>query len=181
MVETKEDDFSFIPTRCSKIKNTAVPYKEVIYKSHSKKVSSAKSSQKETALHHENVQKDNDGKKVEDVDMKKMRYEVIKFARSNVRHATKQKTDRQLALELGARPMTKRKAIAYPELLAKKQKAKERKQRKEEIKKLTQRNNGKSLFKKNKKPIKKDNSKDKDSLLDIYGTVKRAGKKNRKS
>ncbi|RZF34749.1 hypothetical protein LSTR_LSTR007801 [Laodelphax striatellus] len=174
------EDFLFIPTRCSQMKNTAVPYKEVTFKSHGKQKTSAKPTQVKNTVRQESVDKV-DQKKVEDVDMKKIRYEVIKFARSNVRHSTKQKTDRQLALELGARPLTKRKAIDYPLLLAKKQRAKERKQRKEEIKKLTQRNNGKSLFKKNKKPIKKDNTKDKDSILDIYGTVKRGVKRNKKS
>lgn len=157
----EKDSLSFVPTKCSALKNIAVQYKEITFTNPAKK--------KKTESVNNSLEKDekpNLNNQV--IDMKRARYEVLKFAKSNVKSSNKQKTDRQLALELGAKPL-RRKPIPYKELLAKKQKRREKNKRKEDLKKLTQVFNGKSILnnRKKSKPVKKNKS----GILDIYGKV----------
>lgn len=105
----------------------------------------------------------------EEVDMKKARYEVFKFAMSGLKADQKQEAKEALAIQLGAKP-PRNKCYNYKEYKQMKEK-----QRKEQLQQQTLLSVGKTksgnpVFKGNKKKIghRKIKTK-KDGILDPYG------------
>lgn len=156
-----EDNYNFIPTRCSTLKNSAVPYQEVVYVDPSKRKRNEPRSKSTFS-----AEGDTSFVKNQELDMKRARFEIFKFAKKNAKNISKKQTDIELAIKLGARGLRNKKYTNYKEMLAKKQKKKIKKERNSELKKINEKFNGKSLKKKRK--FKKRKKRD---VLDAYGQV----------
>ncbi|XP_029037123.1 uncharacterized protein C1orf131-like [Osmia bicornis bicornis] len=167
----------FIPTRVSKLNKDAVnAFMSVNYEKpkrkrkdnvtenqHGNEVQSSRFSIK---INKE--EEHNDYKKRQEREMKRIRYEVMKFGMSGFEKVKAEETKVALALSLGAKA-PKKKGINYKEL---------KEQRKNTEKKVT-RVSGleKSLITHRTKKIRKKNSND---ILEIYGKVNKKVNKNRK-
>lgn len=162
--EKKMEDF--VPTRGSQVKKTAASnYISVNYEARKKKVKS--DSDNKEKLGDQSVVKQTPAeiKQQQEKEMKKLRYEVIKFGMSGFEKPKARKAKVELAISLGAIPPKKRR-MNYKTLKMRqmKEKEKEKKKEKEEGHKsgLTS-----SLIKsKSKKTPKKDTS-----ILRVYGKV----------
>ena len=104
-------------------------------------------------------------KNKDNLTMKKLRYDIIKFGTSGFSGAKKEESKVALAVSLGAVP-PKRKYLNYKELV--KINAEEKKKREDENNKTQNKNKNK----KKKLKIGKKNKNDTKQLLDVYGKVK---------
>lgn len=161
--EKKMEDF--VPTRGSQVKKTAASnYISVNYEAPKRKVKS--DSDNKEKLGDQSVVKQTPAelKQQQEKEMKKLRYEVIKFGMSGFEKPKARKAKVELAISLGAIPPKKRR-MNYKTLKMRQMKEKEKEKKKEEGHKsgLTS-----SLIKsKSKKtPRKKDTS-----ILRVYGKV----------
>ncbi|XP_033328039.2 uncharacterized protein LOC117221304 [Megalopta genalis] len=167
----------FIPTRGSKIKKDAMKEFVVVnFKAAKKKAKKAVDSEiKREISRFNDGDKDIDPKRKQEIEMKRVRYEVMKFGMSGFEKVNADKAKVQLAINLGAKPR-KNRGINYKIL-------KEQKKREEELPKNGEHVSGleKSMIKhKTAKTIK---TKRKDSgILDVYGKVnsKPDGRKKRR-
>lgn len=158
----------FVPTRVSKIKKDAVKeFLSVSYEESKKKRehSVCKSEEK-----HEDSTEDKyqDERRKQELEMKRIRYEVMKFGMSGFEKAKANEAKVALAISLGAKPL-KRKGVNYKVLKIQRQKEKE-------AQKSEQRTSGleKSVINLKRKLNRKKKS---DGILRVYGKV---SKKNEK-
>ncbi|XP_076755447.1 uncharacterized protein LOC143426133 [Xylocopa sonorina] len=185
----------FVPTRVSKMKKEAeknylvVSYEkprkkktEVVESEESNKQEKPKFSGKE-----DKESKYNDERRKQELEMKRIRYQVMKFGMSGFKGAEAENAEEALAISLGAKPQ-KRKGINYKILV------KEKKQQKKAQKKDVTLQSGLEKSLKTFKNKNKDKSKDKnkhrnqitrrkgsESILGIYGKVsKKIVGKNKK-
>lgn len=166
----------FIPTRVSKLKKDAgMSYVSVNYEKPKKKrkdnvienqqgneVQSSRFSIKNKEEEHD------DHKKRQEREMKRIRYEVMKFGMSGFEKEKAEEAKVALALSLGAKA-PKKKGINYKEL---------KEQRKNTEKKITHVSGlEKSLITQRTRKIRKKNSND---ILGIYGKVNKGSNKDKK-
>lgn len=170
----------FIPTKVSKITKDAVKeFVSVNYEKPKKRVKTIESKENSDVENSKfkvtkNERNENDEKRKQELEMKRVRYEVMKFGMSGFKGAEAEKAEIALAISLGAKP-PKKTGINYKIL-----------QRERKRKKKTRQNNvthasglERSLLnQKNKKARWKRGS---DGLLNVYGKVsKRTLGKNQK-
>ncbi|XP_060812295.1 uncharacterized protein C1orf131 homolog [Bombus pascuorum] len=160
----------FIPTRVSKIKQDVVKeFVSVNYERPKKRVKTIESKENNDVENSKfnvtkNERNENDKKRKQELEMKRVRYEVMKFGMSGFKEKKAKEAEVALAISLGAKP-PKRKAINYKIL-----------QRERKIQKKTRRDDvthasglKKSLSNhKNKKARSKRGS---DGILNVYGKV----------
>ncbi|XP_015435941.1 PREDICTED: uncharacterized protein C1orf131 homolog [Dufourea novaeangliae] len=170
----------FIPTRVSKlVKRHAVEeFISVNYEAPMKKPKKNCKSDEEKDVHtvNENVKvngrdKDIDQKKKQDLEMKRVRYEVMKFGMSGFEKAKANNAKVQLAISLGAKPF-KNKAINYKTLKHQRSTQKEMQKNEEHVSGLER------SMKKHKtiKTKKKRSS----GILDDYGKVNKKTENKKK-
>ncbi|KOX79093.1 hypothetical protein WN51_09903 [Melipona quadrifasciata] len=164
----------FIPTRVSKIKKDGVKRFVLInYEKPKKKIEIVSKSEENNDAQNLrfNVTKNecskNDDTEKRKLDMKRVRYEVMKFGMSGFKGAEAEEAEIALAISLGAKP-SKKKGINYKILQHKKKNHKETWQ--EDI---TASSFGRSLLndKHKKTQVQFNKNKGFDSLLKIYGKV----------
>ncbi|XP_011312567.1 uncharacterized protein [Fopius arisanus] len=152
----------FVPTRCAHQQKT--PKKDfvsVTYTSHKKKTPS-------TADKSINPRRDDlkpspeDLKRQQELEMKRLRWDVMKFGASGFTGAKKNEAKVALVLQLGGKPVKNRKNENYKQLKVKK--SRERARAKKQESGLTH-----SLTKINTKTKRKRQS----TILDVYGKVDR--------
>ncbi|XP_015596773.1 uncharacterized protein C1orf131 homolog [Cephus cinctus] len=162
----------FIPTRGAQLKkNASMNFVSVTYKAPKKKSKPAEipveginsdRSPKDTVG---NSKEDRiaEARKKQEIEMKRARYDVIKFGMSGFEKAKAHKAKIALAIELGAKPPRKRKRN-YKELKVERQKLKEEEKTKEPASGLSR------SLKKHRVPRtrKKDND-----ILGVYGKVQK--------
>lgn len=160
----------FIPTRVSKIKKDVVKeFVSVNYEKPKKKVKTIESKENNDVENYKfnvtkNERNENDERRKQELEMKRVRYEVMKFGMSGFQGEKAKAAETALAISLGAKP-PKRKGINYKIL-----------QREKKGEKETRRNDvthasglERSLSNhKNKKARWKRSS---DGLLNVYGKV----------
>lgn len=149
----------FVPTRVSQIKKTATSdYVSVNYEGRKKKLKSTDDSDnKEKSV----KQTPAELKEQQEKEMKKLRYEVIKFGMSGFEKPKARRAKVELAISLGAIP-PKNRRMNYKALKARRKTEKERKKEEGHKSGLTS-----SLLKpKFKKTQKKDSG-----ILQVYGKV----------
>ncbi|KOC65966.1 Uncharacterized protein WH47_12765 [Habropoda laboriosa] len=172
----------FVPTRVSRLKEDAgKEFVSVKYERRQKKKADVDESKKgNEARSSKFVMKADEGnenmdeKKRQELEMKRIRYEVMKFGMSGLKSVEADQAQLALALSLGAKP-PKREYINYKVLKDEKMKSKEAEKNKVVLKSGLER----SLTKhKTKKPRKKAS----DGILEVYGKVskKSSSGKNRK-
>ncbi|XP_030752591.1 uncharacterized protein C1orf131 homolog [Sitophilus oryzae] len=146
----------FVPTRASLLKGKPVnDYQEVSftsYKSKGKKESTKMDSE-------DNILKN-------DLDVKKVKHEIVKLSIEGLNPLKKEEAKIQLAIKLGAKP-PKNKYKNYKELI------KERKEHKEKIKKQEsfQQLGKNAIGKSTAKGKSFDKKRKKEGILDVYGKV----------
>ncbi|OAD56987.1 hypothetical protein WN48_02786 [Eufriesea mexicana] len=162
----------FIPTRVSKVKENAVKeFVSVNYQKPKKKKREIIESEENSDIRNFkfNITKDrrncnNDDKKKQEAEMKRVRYEVMKFGMSGFKGEKAGEAEVEFAINLGAKPPRK-KGINYKIL----------KHKKKEGYKETQEKNTKLMSgSKNsltKHKTKKTRKKGSDGLLGIYGKI----------
>nr|XP_031844335.1 uncharacterized protein C1orf131 [Nomia melanderi] len=173
----------FIPTRGSQMKkHVSEEFVLVNYESRKRAKKNDDSDKDKDALPDETDEtttmtketKDMDQKKKQELEMKRIRYEVMKFGMSGFQKAEANKAKVQLAISLGAKP-PKNRRMNYKHL-------KERREREREMQKKAEHTSGleMSMIKhKSKKKISK--VKKSNDILEVYGKVtkKPEGKKKR--
>ncbi|KYQ57398.1 hypothetical protein ALC60_03717 [Trachymyrmex zeteki] len=154
----------FVPTRGSQVKKTATSdYISVNYTAPKKKVKSADDSNNKEKLKESTKQTPAELKEQQEKEMKKLRYEIIKFGMSGFEKPKARRAKVELAISLGAIP-PKNRRMNYKALKMRRKIEKEKEKKKEEGHKsgLTS-----SLLKpKSKKTRKKDSG-----ILQVYGKV----------
>ncbi|XP_071879218.1 uncharacterized protein [Bombus fervidus] len=160
----------FIPTRVSKIKKDVVKeFVSVNYEKPKKRVKTIESKENNDVENSKfnvtkNERNENDEKRKQEREMKRVRYEVMKFGMSGFKRTKAKKAEIALAISLGAKPPPK-KYINYKILKREKKGQKERRQNDVTHASGLQ----KSLLNhKNKKARSKRGS---DGLLNVYGKV----------
>ncbi|XP_011345697.1 uncharacterized protein C1orf131 homolog isoform X2 [Ooceraea biroi] len=155
----------FVPTRSSEIKkNAANDYTFVKYEAPKKKTRSAADD-----VDDKRKEKDKpkltpaEVKKQQEKEMKKARYDVIKFGMSGFEKSKAKKAKVELAISLGAIP-PKNRRMNYNNVKRQRKKEKEKEKKKEHISGLTS-----SLLKRNSKTVHKRDS----GILGVYGKVPR--------
>lgn len=170
----------FIPTRVSKIKQDVVKeFVSVNYEKPKKRIKTIESKENNDVENSKfnvtkNERNENDEKRKQELEMKRVRYEVMKFGMSGFKGAKAEEAEMALAISLGAKP-PKKKAINY-KILQRKRKG-EKKTRQNDVTHAS--GLERSLINhKNKKARWKRGS---DGLLNVYGKVsKRTLGKNQK-
>jgi len=152
----------FVPTHGSQIKKTASNYISVNYEARKKMLKSSDDSDNKEKLRDESTkQTPAELKEQQEKEMKKLRYEIIKFGMSGFEKLKARKAKVELAISLGAKPPKNRK-MNYKVLKTHRKIEKERKKEEGHKSGLTS-----SLLKpKSKKKQKKDSG-----ILQVYGKV----------
>ncbi|NP_001136353.1 uncharacterized protein LOC100233152 isoform X1 [Nasonia vitripennis] len=119
-----------------------------------------------------------DERRKQELDMKRYRYDVIKFGMSGFEKKEARQAKIALAVSLGAIP-PKNKRINYKRLLKERKEEKAREKKKEKFASGFSSNQLLMKFKKNDKP-KINNRKEKDGILGIYGKVTKDNNHKRK-
>lgn len=175
---TMED---FIPTLVSKVKKDAIKgFVSVNYKKPTKKRKDNVTKSEEDEVRNKvpnsrfnvannKLEEDRDEKKEQEREMKRIRYEVMKFGMSGFEKLKAEEAKVDLAISLGAKP-PKKKGINYKELKEKRKNNTE--QRVKHVSGLD-----KSLVKHRSKKIRKKNSND---ILGVYGKVSKKSGKSKK-
>ncbi|KAB0799208.1 hypothetical protein PPYR_07088 [Photinus pyralis] len=160
-----QNSLDFIPTKSSIINsNCNKDFESVTFTSYKKKQKQTSSSSSPTTKN----------EKSNVFDIKKARYEVLKFGISGLDHNKKQEAQIRLAIKLGAKP-PKNKYKNYKELLEERKKEKEVNDSNLRFQQLGKDEQGKSLVKIKKSKRRKNVLKG--SLLEAYGTTKVKSKK----
>lgn len=157
----------FIPTRVSQFKKNAPSnFVSVQYEAprKKKKVNSESIVTKAPSRIIEEGDKEIDPRRRQELEMKRIRYEVIKFGMSGFQKTQAKKAKIALAISLGAKS-SKNKTMNYKKLKELRQRENRRKERLEQVSGVT-----KSLVK--HKPMKK--KKKSDGILGVYGKVEEA-------
>lgn len=153
-----------VPTRSSQVRqNSFHNFQIVVHEKHKSKTADKRSSAVENKSHN----------KFSEADMKKARFEVYKFSKSNLDFLGKQKSKVELAIQLGAIP-PKNKGRNYKEILAEKKIEKERME-KENMEQFHAKQRYKIMKIKNNlnRSIKqKANKGHQNGILGIYGKAK---------
>lgn len=123
----------------------------------------------------QNTEFRDDGKQIDNlsagIDMKKARFEVYKFSKSDLNFSNRQSSNVELAIQLGAKP-PKNKFINYKTLLEQKKVELDLKDKKKFCEKINQSFRSKILSKKgNSSRSSKVNSKAQQGILGVYGKV----------
>ncbi|KAG8236229.1 hypothetical protein J437_LFUL010982 [Ladona fulva] len=122
MVMSGKAEPSLVPTKCTQLcQNKRPPFQAVVHEKDGARLpvtsKTPKNRNKTITLKDERPE----------LDMKRVRYEVMKFSSSNLRRQEREQAEVELAVSLGAMP-PKRKCINYKELLQKRKEAKETEQ-----------------------------------------------------
>lgn len=147
----------FIPTKSSQKRKTPTDFKVITYESHKPKQKKPKIADKE-------IETTDDRTQTNEFDMKKSRYEVLKFGMSGFDPEKKEEAKIQLAIKLGAKP-PKNKYKNYKQLQTEKKQQQIDEKRRQEFQQLGKNQLGKSNAK--GKFFKK--KKEKAGLLEKYG------------
>ncbi|KAK5650913.1 hypothetical protein RI129_001942 [Pyrocoelia pectoralis] len=154
-----DNSVDFIPTKSSMLnKDCNKDFESVTFTSYKKKIKPTTSTSSPTSK----------SKKNDFFDVKKARYEVLKFGISGFEQHKKEEAKIRLAIKLGAKP-PKNKYKNYKALLEERKKEKEMKDDNLKFQQLGKDQQGKSLVK-TKKAHRKNIIKG--SLLESYGTTK---------
>ncbi|XP_015113695.1 uncharacterized protein LOC107038890 [Diachasma alloeum] len=159
----------FVPTRCAQVnKNLANDFVSVKYTAHKKKIPSPNDDSKSKLEPDAGKTSVEDARRQQEREMKRLRWDVMKFGTSGFSGARKNKAKVALVLQLGGKPVKSRKNENYRELKVKKAREKAR------IERIKKRESGfaHSLVKVNAKTKRKKES----GILDVYGKVEK--KKN---
>ncbi|XP_068628986.1 uncharacterized protein C1orf131 homolog [Battus philenor] len=149
------------------LKNAENNFKVVKYESHKPKTKQTLVIEDKAELNNQSVTH-----LKKDLDLKKIRHEVVKLGMSGFDGTKKEKAKIALAVSLGAKP-PKREYINYKELMKKR---KEEKLKKEEEKQLMI---SKTILQKSGKKKKKGSNNDVGHFLDNYGKVQKKDLKNK--
>lgn len=164
----------FIPTRCARVKKDSQQnFVSVKYTAHKKKVAD-NSDQKVTSVKEDRKEDRNesvDPKKQQELEMKRARYDIIKFGMTGFNNVEAHRAKVAAAIALGARPPKNRKTN-YKKLKEDRSKAKEAAKKKERISGAT-----KSLAKLRGRKKKNTNKKE-SGILGVYGKVKKGALKS---
>lgn len=155
---------NFVPTRGSRMKKNATSnYESVSYEVPKKKSRSTDStSNKEKSKDNsERKQTPAEVKKQQEKEMKKARYDIIKFGMSGFEKPKARRAKVELAISLGAIP-PKNRRMNYNVLKKRKEKEKQKKKEEEHISGLSN-----SLVKSKVKKVRKKNT----DILSVYGKV----------
>nr|CAD7412226.1 unnamed protein product [Timema cristinae] len=156
---SNEDDLGLIPTKCSRLRSGgASSFQSVVFETHK---STKKRAPSQASPTEPGAQKDV-------IDMKRVRYEVFKFAMSGYNREKKEEAEVNLAIKLGARP-PKNKYYNYKEL--KKMKEDKEKESVDRLKliKAGKDSKGKSNDKGLKRLTQRRRRAEKSGILDPYG------------
>jgi len=153
----------FIPTRGSQLKKNATnDYISINYEAPKKKIKSDDLDNKEKLKNIKQKLTPAELKEKQEKEMKKARYDIIKFGMSNFEKAEARKTKIELAISLGAVPPKKNRKMNY-NVLKTRQKNKKEKEKEEYISGFKN-----SLVKSKSKIIRRK----KDSgILGVYGKI----------
>lgn len=157
---SEQNDSDFIPTKSSLLRRQGLSNFEVVV--HEKYKKKKVENQVNDSLHPEK-------KIMTEIDMKKARFEVYKFSKSKLNFSNKQKSNMELAIQLGAIP-PKRKGKNYKELKIERLKQKEM-EKEDDYLKVIQRNATELKRKSNTKPKMSNFKKKCDGILEVYGKV----------
>ncbi|KYN00388.1 PREDICTED: uncharacterized protein C1orf131 homolog [Cyphomyrmex costatus] len=164
----------FVPTRSSQVKKIATSdYICVHYTAPKKKVKSTDDLDNKDKLKESTKQTPAELKQQQEKEMKKLRYEIIKFGMSGFEKPKARKAKVELAISLGAIP-PKNRRMNYNALKTRQKIEKEKK--KEEGHKSKSRFASSQLKPKSKKTRKKDSS-----ILQVYGKVPKNILQNKKT
>lgn len=159
----------FIPTRVSKIKGDS--RKEFVSVNYEKPKKRKAEVFNERIVQETDVHENIDERRKQELEMKRLRYEVIKFGMSGLKGMQAKKANVALAVSLGAKPPPK-KVINYKLL---------QEQRKRQKETLRQKQNHDSTTHKTKHKTAASRKNDSDGILKIYGTVnKKSPGRNKK-
>ncbi|XP_076283171.1 40S small subunit processome assembly factor 1 [Lasioglossum baleicum] len=167
----------FIPTRGSEIKKNAAKQLMVVnYEAPKKKAKRNDGNHvKKDASSFNDEDKDMDPKRKQELEMKRIRYEVMRFGMSGFEKVQAKEAKVQLAISLGAKP-PKNRSINYKTL-------KEQRGRQKEKQKIEEHASGLEKSMKKHKTVKTTKMKKKGSggILDVYGKVSKIpeGRKKR--
>lgn len=154
----------FVPTRVSQIKKTATrDYVSVNYEAPKKKVKSTDGSDNKEKSEDKSAEKQTPAevKEQQEKEMKKLRYEIIKFGMSGFEKPKAKRAKVELAISLGAKP-PKNRRMNYKALKTRRKIEKEKEKKEEGHKSgLTS-----SLHKPKSKKTRKDSG-----ILRVYGKV----------
>nr|CAD7203590.1 unnamed protein product [Timema douglasi] len=167
---SNEDDLGLIPTKCSRLRSGgASSFQAVVYETYK---STKKRAPSQASPTEPGAQKDV-------IDMKRVRYEVFKFAMSGYNPEKKEEAKVSLAIKLGARP-PKNKYHNYKEL--KKMKEDKEKESIDRLKliKAGKDSKGKSNDKGLKRLTHRKRRAQKSGILDPYGKVTAVMKRKRR-
>lgn len=155
------DDVGIIATKSSQLKGNLHDFKIVTYKAHRKNKTQ------------KNIQEENPGSVVpSELDMKKTRFELYKFSKSDLNFSNRQKSNVDLAIQLGAKPK-KNESKNYKQLKA--ERLIERQQKEEErlFKQMSSNFKNKMASKSKSHPkMSSAKHKSKEGILELYGKVK---------
>lgn len=160
----------FIPTRVSKIKKDVVKeFVSVNYEKPKKKVKTIESKENNDVENSKfnvtkNERNENDKRRKQELEMKRVRYEVMKFGMSGFKGEKAKEAEIALAISLGAKP-PKKKAINYKIL------QREKKVEKETLQNDVTRASGLERSLSNHKNKKARWKRGSDGLLNVYGKV----------
>lgn len=159
----------FVPTRVSQIKKTATSdYISVNYEAPKKKVKSANNLDDKEKLQDKSAMKlaPDELKQQQEKEMKKLRYEIIKFGMSGFEKPKARRAKVELAISLGAKP-PKNRRTNY-KALKMRRRIDQEKEKKKEAEKHKSGLTSSLLKPKSKKTRKKDSG-----ILQVYGKVPR--------
>lgn len=161
----------FIPTRVSKIKkDVAKEFVSVNYEKPKKRVKAIESKENNDVESSKfnvtkNERNENDERRKQELEMKRVRYEVMKFGMSGFKGAKAKEAEIALAISLGAKP-PKREGINYKILQRERKDQKERRQ--DDVTHASGLERSLSNHKNKKARRKRGGS---DGLLNVYGKV----------
>lgn len=154
------EDLTLIPTRYSTLQNVKASNIQVVVHKNKKKGVEIK------PLHMDQL-KDNKAEKNE-MDMKKVRYEVFKFGMSGFKAEKKEEVKVALAIKLGAKP-PKRKYYNYKDYKCMKEKQLKEQSEQRKLLAVGKTKTGKPGTKGKRKFLARKKDKNKDGILDPYG------------
>ncbi|XP_063974028.1 uncharacterized protein LOC135160872 [Diachasmimorpha longicaudata] len=159
----------FVPTRCAQVnKNHEKDFQSVTYIAHKKKIPSPDADSQCKSQLDSGKPSVEEAKRQQEREMKRLRWDVMKFGASGFSGARKNQAKVALVLQLGGKPVKSRKNENYKELKVKKAREKAR------VERIKKKESGfsHSLVKVNAKTRRKKES----GILEVYGKVEK--KKN---
>uniref|UniRef100_A0A6V7IVL9 Uncharacterized protein n=1 Tax=Bracon brevicornis TaxID=1563983 RepID=A0A6V7IVL9_9HYME len=156
----------FVPTRCAQVKkNVKDDFVSVTFTAHKKKIRKDDHGSGEQFDEAEKLSPE-EQKQKQEKEMKRLRWDIMKFGASGMKAGKKQSAKTALILQLGGIPTKSKRNQNYKEILQRKTKEKARQERR----KARQSGAANSLVKVNK--TRKNVVKKKEgTILDVYGKV----------